>query len=211
MRNRKVLKSGVSEMLFPAFWGENSGCHKTPCKTLILGMGLIWDWEWPWYQILRGGSASFLPRSGVRQQTTESPATHGHDWVELKLWPNEWNIIIQNCSKLLSSFGYHVASCCMVLNEVGFPSNIWCNIVQHFFCFHVSTTKLHSFGRARAASHLSGKGNRYIGLKFGMIIRPRSLITTIRICTAQHVAFVWPCSSTPSNNVEGRYIRLAEA
>ena len=40
------------------------------------------------------------------------------------------------------------------------------------------------------------------GLKFEIIIRPRSLISTIRVCTLQHVAFVWPRSPTPSNKVE---------
>ena len=62
---------------------------------------------------------------------------------------------------MLNLFGHHVAWC-MMLNEVWFPSNISCNIVQHF-CSRVWTTKLHSFGRvlqhcctrAFAASNLS--------------------------------------------------------
>ena len=93
-----------------------------------------------------------------------------------------------------------------MLNEVWFPSSNWCNIVQHFFCCHVWTTKLHSYGRvlqhcctrARAVSRLPGKSNGYFRLKFAIIIRPISLISTIRVCTVQHVAFVWLRSRTPT-------------
>ena len=101
---------------------------------------------------------------------------------------------------------HHVASCCMMLNEVWFPSNIWCNIFQYFFCSHVWTTKLHSFGRVLqqivALAHAQqlifetrtkGKLSQHSG---------SSLITTIRVCTTQFVAFVWPRSPTPCNKVE---------
>ena len=44
---------------------------------------------------------------------------------------------------MLNSFGHHVAWCCTMLNEVWFPSRTWYNIVQHFLCCHVWTTKLH--------------------------------------------------------------------
>ena len=49
MLSGKILKSGVSEMLFPVFWGrnfKNSENYKTPYKILILRCELIWDWEW---------------------------------------------------------------------------------------------------------------------------------------------------------------------
>ena len=103
---------------------------------------------------------------------------------------------------------HYVASCCIMLHHVA----LCCIMLHHVvLCwtkfgfrqtFHA--TSFNIFALARVASHLLGKRNGWFGLKFGIIIRPRPLIFTIRVCTAQHVAFVL---ATQYNIIEQSWIQ----
>ena len=116
----------------------------------------------------------------------------------------------------------HVAWCCMMLNKVWFPSNIWCNIVQHFFLFSCVNNKVALVWPRTSTLFHSRTRNKSFLRQGQQVVWPeirdrclRSLISTIRECTA-HVVFVWPRSPTPSNkvkfhNVEWYCVRLALA
>ena len=75
--------------------------------------------------------------------------THGQEGLgsgtaQFKPWPNECNVAIHHRSTLLNAtcwtrlatMLHHVVWCCMMLNEVWFPSNILCNIIVQHFCTH---------------------------------------------------------------------------
>ena len=112
------------------------------------------------------------------------------------------------------------SSCCTILHDVERSLISIKHLMQHrstfllFSCvknkgvlvWSGTLTLLHSCTRSKSS----------LSWESGIIIHPRFLISTIRVCTAQHVAFVWSRSPTPSNiiefsNVEWYYICLARA
>ena len=97
-----------------------------------------------------------------------------------------FNIVKYN---MLNSFGHHITWCYMMLYDFERSLISMKHLMQHFFCSHVWTIKMHLFGWVLQHCCICAGA-------------ARSPISTIRICTVQHVAFVWSRGQTSSSEVE---------